>query len=160
MPPIQTILRFRQACSTDLPALTALRYWLTSGDSPDPDIPHQTTFSPPCRRRLVELDSSQDITHWVVERNGELIAMLSVVRVQKRAGPEKPDSCWAYLTNIYTLPRFRQQGIYRALRDQARKWALSHQLELQGSATDTHSVPFSHGIALARHDDPMDILPD
>ena len=70
---------FRLASSADFSSLADLRYRLTTDDVTNLGDHHKAVFLPACHQRLIELDSTASVVHWVAERQGQLISVLSIV---------------------------------------------------------------------------------
>ena len=53
--------------------------------------------------------------HWIVEVDGEVVGMVSVVHMDRMPRPGIPTSPWGYLHQLYVLPAHRDHGVGAAL---------------------------------------------
>ena len=56
-------------------------------------------------------------TTWLAEVDGEPVGMASLVEFRRMPRPERPDSRWGYLSNMFVRDRVRNRGIGAALLD-------------------------------------------
>jgi len=145
---------FRLASSADFPSLADLRYRLAAEDVTDLGDQRKDAFLLASRQRLIELDATSSVAHWVAQTDEQLIAALTIVKVPKTPAPDDLDGCWGYLTNVYTLPRYRNRGIGGALLSHARHWANAQRMELLIVWPGDRSVPFYQRAGFTRQADP------
>jgi GNAT superfamily N-acetyltransferase len=69
-------------------------------------------------------------THWVGEKDGMIVAHLSVQRVGKMPKPNRIDGAFGYVANFYTKPNYRRQGIGTGLLNEVKQWAIDQEIEL------------------------------
>lgn len=72
----------------------------------------------------------EEAHHWVAELDGEIGAVMTVIRVQKVPSPDGESGHWFYLTNCYVLPKHRNRGIGEALLSEIKSWAVDGEAEL------------------------------
>lgn len=116
----------RIATETDAPSLAELR-WQFQMDLSDSIT--KTAFLDSCIR-FFRQSMQQNWTHWVAEVGGELVAMISIQGIQTIPAPRRINNSFGYLTNFYTKPDFRGQGIGQQLLQTAQAWAVEQSLEL------------------------------
>jgi len=143
----------RLASSSDFPFLADLRYRLATDDASDLGEHHKAAFLSASLERLIELDTSA--IHWVAQTGEQLIAALTIIKVPKVPAPDDLDGCWGYLTNVYTLPEHRNQGVGSALLTHARHWANTQRMELLIVWPSDRSVPFYQRAGFASQADPL-----
>jgi len=148
-------VQFRLASANDFPFLADLRYRLATDDAPDLGDHHKAVFLSASLERLSELETTSSAIHWVAQANEQLIAALTIIKVPKVPAPDDLDGCWGYLTNVYTLPEHRNQGVGSALLAHARHWASAQRMELLIVWPSERSVPFYQRAGFARQADPL-----
>ena len=67
--------------------------------------------------------------YWIGEVDGEIVSHIFVQRVAKVPKPERPCDQFGYLTNVYTKPHYRGQGIGSTLLKRVCEWAKEVDLE-------------------------------
>ncbi|MCC7005538.1 MAG: GNAT family N-acetyltransferase [Ottowia sp.] len=79
---------------------------------------------------LPNIDDRNKFVHFVDENDGQIISVVSIIRVINIPRPGQINNCWGYLTNVYILPAFRRRGIGKRLLATARAWATEQKLDL------------------------------
>ncbi|MFD9477506.1 MULTISPECIES: GNAT family N-acetyltransferase [Streptomyces] len=107
----------RRAQPEDADALARLRWRFKQEDEPVP-VGEEGPFVQECsewtRARLAGAWLA-----WVAEMDGEVCGHVFVGRVEKVPKPGPGADALGYLTNFYVCPEYRNQGIGRALLDEA-----------------------------------------
>lgn len=67
---------------------------------------------------------------WVAEQDGMIVSHVYIERIRKVPRPTSFDAEYGYLTNMYTIPALRGQGIGAELLRQAVAWAREQHLEM------------------------------
>lgn len=67
---------------------------------------------------------------WLAGQNGKIVSHVYIQRIRKVPRPTRFDAEMGYLTNMYTLPEYRGQGIGAELLRHALNWARGQQLEM------------------------------
>jgi len=148
-------LDYRLAARRDLPQLADLRWRLAMDDAPTLDQAAHDRFV----LDFVTLHEPQwrpdDLFHFVAADEGRLVAAMSVVIVQKVPAPDDLHGRWGYLTNVYTLPEARGEGVGSTLLAHVRAWARDEALELLIVWPSDRSYPFYERAGFARPKDPL-----
>lgn len=145
-------ISFRIAGEADLPALADLRWRLCHEDCAESG--DKAGFVEAfCRQ--VSGGPAAAAVHWMGWQGSRPIGVVSVIRVAKLPSPDDPAGAWGYLTNVYLLPEFRNQGIGSALLAVATDWARQQQLELLLVWPSARSVPFYLRAGFLRGADPL-----
>ncbi|MGH3647408.1 MAG: GNAT family N-acetyltransferase [Micromonosporaceae bacterium] len=122
----------------DVAALAALRRaWtdeLAGAPIDDPDFEH--TFS-----EWYATERSRR-TNWIAEISDEPVGMLNLVEFRRMPRPGRPQSRWGYVSNVFVLAAYRDQGIGEALLDAAMSHARVHGYARVVLAPSERSVPF------------------
>lgn len=120
---------FRLAVEDDLNALAQMRWDFRIEEAPNEAQADQATFVAACAMRLREYLQSGKWGFWLADEGGEIVAHMFVQRIDKIPRPNYFDSAMGYLTNVYTKPRWRDQGIGGELMRHALSWARDQKLE-------------------------------
>ena len=147
--------RFRLAEPRYLEALADLRWRLCTDDLPVAESHERAAFMVAFRTALPNIEDRNRLVHFVAECDGELIAVLSIVKVTKIPRPGDINGQWGYLTNVYTLPEFRNMGAGGRLLATARNWAAAQQLELLIVWPSDQSYAFYERAGFRREADPL-----
>lgn len=136
-------MNFRLADSEEVQQLAYMRwdFWLEDGQDP----PQSS------RADFVECFSD-----WLLNRNGRnwfvwcaldndtIVSHIYVQRVEKLPKPSATDDAFGYVTNVYTRPEYRSQGIGAELLGCVKTWALQNNLEFLVLWPSAESIPFWH----------------
>jgi len=145
---------YRLARAADAPELAKLRWGLRTDDA--------LTFDEGEKARFIQnfvawmnRSSDKDLVHWVAERDGGLIAVMSVRVVHKLPSPEEFEGKIGYLANSYVRPEYRNRGVGTALLAAVKQWALSEKLELLVVWPSELAHSFYERAGYRRYDDPV-----
>jgi GNAT superfamily N-acetyltransferase len=147
--------RLRMALPSDIDSLADLRWRLCTEDSAAYDTREKQAFVEAFRSTLPKIDDRTSVVHFVAEREARLVAALSIVKVMKIPSPDELDGAWGYLTNVYALPEFRNQGIGSELLALALDWAQSQRFELLIVWPSDPSYRFYQRAGFHRERDPL-----
>jgi len=153
------IVRFRIAQMHDIEALADLRWKLCTED--DDALQHgplkKSAFIEAFCSQLSHAKRLDEITHFVAETQtaDKIVSVMSIVKVQGLPCPDNLDGAWGYLTNVYTLPECRNQGIGSRLLAEVRRWAKEQRLELLIVWPSDRSYPFYERSGFLREPDPL-----
>lgn len=95
--------------------------------------------------------------YWVAELNGEIIAQVFVHKVDMIPRPCKIDDQFGYLTNDYTKPEYRNQGIGSKLLKTAIEWAREEDLELLIVYPSERAISFYERAGFSGENDVMEL---
>ena len=119
----------RLAQRSDLPFLAQSR-WEFRVEEDGRTEEEESAFVGRCLRFLEDALSSGRWALWLAELDGAVVAHAFLQVVEKVPTPGRNDDALAYLTNVYTTPAHRDQGIGQALLRHVQAWAVAHDLEL------------------------------
>jgi GNAT superfamily N-acetyltransferase len=148
-------LQFRIAKSADIDALADLRYRLCTDNAPANSVQDNEDFISAFRAVLPDIADQSSLVHFVAESEYRIVATLSIVKVNKLPHPRDMRGQWGYLTNVYTLPDYRNQGIGSRLLAVAKNWAEFEQLELLIVWPSDRSFPFYERAGFQREAGPL-----
>jgi GNAT superfamily N-acetyltransferase len=144
-------ITIRLAGMDDAEALANLRWRLKTEDS---EMPLDNDFSAIFFETMREEGSR--FVHWVADKDGVLIAIMSVEKVVKLPSPgDNQKQYWGYLTNCYTMPQYRSKGIGTRLLSAVKHWARAEGLEFLAVWPSDRSYNFYQRAAFNRPLDPL-----
>ena len=125
-------MNYRLATETDLPALAEMR-WTWRAEEAEEDDPQPVVnkgeFLDVCTTFLKQGLADGSWVYWVAEAEGELVSQIFVRRVRKVPKPDRLHDEYGYVTNVYTGPSYRNQGIGSELMRHVLAWAKAQDLE-------------------------------
>ncbi len=95
--------------------------------------------------------------YWVAEKNGEIISQVFVHKVDMIPRPCKIDDRFGYITNDYTKPEYRNQGIGSKLLGEVIKWARNEDLELLIVYPSERAISFYERAGFRAENDVMEL---
>jgi GNAT superfamily N-acetyltransferase len=123
-------IQFRQAGPQDIDILAEFRWQLCTEESQNIDSVSKAEFIADFKVELPAIEASQGLIHLFAEGQQDIVAVLSIVLIVKLPAPVQEKTVWGYLTNVYTLPEYRNKGIGNSLLSHAKHWAKQQNLEL------------------------------
>ncbi|ERJ13222.1 GNAT family N-acetyltransferase [Haloplasma contractile] len=120
---------FRKASTKDLPSLAELRWDFHFEDhQPEPKVSKEVFIN-----EFTEyLENSLNTGKWTVfiaEDNGFIISHIYIRKIDKVPKPGSIHREYGYVTNVYTKPAYRNQGIGNKLIQRVRNFAGSEHFE-------------------------------
>jgi len=136
----------RRAQLSDVAQLVELRRDFTFEDYNAPERPE---YEDECRAFLVEAISGSAWQIWVAEIDGRVVSHAYVALIDKVPRPIREARRIAYLTNVYTRPELRGQGVGSRVLEQAQQAAQAAGVELMFVWPSEESIDFyrRHGFA-------------
>ena len=124
-------VNIRQAHASDADQLAKLRWDFSFyyDEKPGPDERFED-FVVSFRPFVAQSLSSGHWSIWVAEENGMLVSQMYVQRIDKVPRPGRFGKQYGYITNVYTLPEYRNNGIGTRLLRRVIAWAGEIDLEL------------------------------
>jgi len=123
-------MRYRLATEGDVHALAEMRWDFRTETVVRVPAFTMEDFAAACaeffRRALVE----GHWACWLAEEDGRIISHLFIQRIRKIPNPFRLHGEFGYITNVYTRPAFRNQGIGSTLLEKVKEWAGQQDLEL------------------------------
>ncbi len=114
-------------------------------------------FYPICREFLIKAMGSRDWYIWVAEVEKSIVSHMYLQLIHKVPRPGKsPDSYYGYVTNVYTRPAFRSQGIGTEIQAAMEKWSKENGVEFLIVWPSSDSVPFYTRNGFARCEEAME----
>jgi GNAT superfamily N-acetyltransferase len=120
---------YRRTTEADADELAQMRWDFRLEEAPGATVHDQASFLQACAAFLRAGLREQRWTYWIAEQDGQIVSHIYIQRVPKVPKPNKLDDALGYVTNVYTRPAFRGQGIGTALMTHVLQWAKEHDLE-------------------------------
>ena len=107
----QVHVNYRMATFEDVPRLAAAR-WAFRRESGEAPVETETAFAGRFERFAREALASGRWTYWIAETDdGTLTSQMAVCVVDSVPRPSRASDQWGYLTDCYTSPAFRNEGL-------------------------------------------------
>lgn len=135
-------MHYRIATSEDLTQLAQLRWEFRAEDGDEQPVVSYYHFIQACVPVLQRAMESGQATYWLAEMNGEIVAHIFVQRIDLVPRPCKLKDQFGYITNNYTKPAFRNQGIGSELLKRVIAWAKDEDYELLIVYPSEQAVPY------------------
>jgi GNAT superfamily N-acetyltransferase len=132
---------YRLAVEADLPTLAQMRWDFRSEFKP-PDAMSEAEFLPGCLDFLHQSLASGRWAFWIAEEDGQIVSQAFVEVVAKLPDLHNIKRGFGYVTNVYTRPEYRNQGIGAQLMQHLRAWAVESKLESLILWPSTRAEPF------------------
>ena len=123
-------MRYRIATVEDITQLAELRWDFRSEDDSEHPVVSRDEFVVACSEFLkCGLEGGYQ-TYWIAEQAGEIVSQIFIHRIDLVPRPCKIQDQLGYITNNYTKPAYRRQGIGSELMSRVKEWAKEEDLEL------------------------------
>jgi len=133
---------YRLADEDDLPILAQMRWNFRSEPERPDGAMSEAEFLPGCLAFLRQSLASGRWAFWIAEEDGQIVAHAFVQIVPKMPDLFNFERGFGYVTNFYTRPEYRNQGIGAKLMEQLQAWACGHSLEFLILWPSKRAVPF------------------
>ena len=120
---------YRKATEADAGELAQMRWDFRSEEAPGATIHGLTSFLQFCAAFLRQGLRERRWTYWVAQQESQIVSHIYIQRVPKVPKPNRLDDALGYVTNVYTRPAYRGQGIGTELMAHVLQWAREHDLE-------------------------------
>lgn len=146
-------ISYRQATAADLDQLATLRWaFRTESDETNPKLSIDT-FKKECKKFLADGLRSGQWTFWIAEKNGAIVSHAFIQKISMVPNPNRIQDQWGYVTNCYTTPEYRSQGIGSNLMEELISWAKSSDLELLIVWPSDESVEYYKKLGFTKKND-------
>jgi GNAT superfamily N-acetyltransferase len=135
-------MRYRIATENDLLTLAMLRWDFRTETTECTSGLSQADFIEACVGFLREGLMDKSWTYWVAEAEGELVSQIFIKRIRRVPKPNRLHDEYGYVTNVYTRPAFRGQGIGSELMRHVLAWAREQDIENLIVWPAEESIPF------------------
>lgn len=150
-------MQYRMATDEDLAQLAELRWDFRSEDGTEQPVVDREEFVEGCTEFLRRGLESGYHTYWIAEHAGEIVSQIFVHRIDLVPRPCKAQDQFGYITNNYTKPTYRNQGIGSELMSRVKRWARDEDLELLIVYPSEEAVTFYERAGFCAENDVMEL---
>jgi GNAT superfamily N-acetyltransferase len=138
------MIHYHLASQADAAELARLRWAFRTELLPPSDPPTHTweEFEPVMLAFLANAFASGEWAIWLAEDDGRILAHIYIYRIWKVPNPVEFNPAIGYVTNVYCIPEYRNQGVGGELMQIVQAWAQTIGLELLFLWPSKRSVPF------------------
>jgi GNAT superfamily N-acetyltransferase len=122
-------MNYRLAMENDLIALAEMRWDFRMEDNGIIPVVSRQDFMDACASFLSRGLADGRWAYWVAELEGEIVSHIYIQRIYKVPKPNRLQDAYGYVTNVYTRPAYRGQGIGSELLRHVLDWAKEQDLE-------------------------------
>ncbi|SHE15110.1 Acetyltransferase (GNAT) family [Chlamydia abortus] len=131
----------RLAALDDVDELVQMR-WDFSEEEASSSVSFEE-FHQICSEFLVKALESGDWYIWIAEVENKIVSHMYLQLIHKVPRPGKsPDPYFGYVTNVYTRPAFRSQGIGTEIHTAMEKWSKENKVEFLILWPSSNSIQF------------------
>lgn len=146
----------KQAAFSDILQLASLRYQMLQ-EFNEASLP-QDVFMESCTRTMHQFLESGRWKSWIATNDSQIVGTLWLEQVDKIPSCKELNGCWGYVTNMYVIPEYRNQGIGTALLREAKDYAKEHGYELLIVWPSDESRVFYQREGFVMHNDIHELL--
>lgn len=136
------MIEYRIATEADVDALANMRWEFWLEDGRDPALLDKAAFLRECAGVLKQGLITGRWTYWVALLNGDIASQVFVQQITKVPNPSKLHDAFGYVSNVYTKPAYRGQGIGSNLLARVKTWAKEQDFEFLIAWPSEASVRF------------------
>jgi ribosomal protein S18 acetylase RimI-like enzyme len=120
---------YRMAIEADADELAQMRWDFRLEEASGATLHDQASFLQACAAFVRQGLREQRWTYWVAQQESQIVSHIYIQRVPKVPKPNKLNDALGYVTNVYTRPAYRGQGIGTQLMTHVLAWAQEQDLE-------------------------------
>lgn len=136
-------MKYRTADESDVVTLAEMRWEFQIEDN-------ETLFPIVSKAEFVEVCSDflrqgliqKNWVYWIAELEGEIVSHIFVQRVRGVPRPFWLNNAYGYVSNVYTKPAYRRQGIGSQLMQHVLNWARHQEIDVLIVSISEDSVNF------------------
>lgn len=117
-------------------------------------------FEQECHIFLKEAISGNNWFIWVAEEDGVIASQIYIELIQKVPRPGRVTYPFAYMTNVYTTPEFRNKGIGSLLLTKIHEWIKENRYEFVIVWPSDDSINYYRKNGYAHCSEPMEYFPE
>lgn len=133
---------YRLAVESDAPVLAEMRWTWRTGEDGGRAVVSRERYLDQCAAFVRQGLAEGSWICWVAEVEGQIVSHIFVRRVRKVPKPNRLHDEIGYVTNVYTRPAYRGQGIGSALLERVVQWAKDRELDVLFVWPSEQAVPF------------------
>lgn len=135
-------MKYRTADESDVVTLAEMRWEFQTEDNDNQPIVSKTEFVEVCSDFLRQGLIQKNWVYWIAELEGEIVSHIFVQRVRGIPRPFWLNNAYGYVSNVYTKPAYRRQGIGTHLMQQVLNWAKHQEIDVLIVSISEESVTF------------------
>ena len=151
------IIRFAE--DKDIEQLIKMRWDFTIEDDESKKDASYDHFEKECHAFLVSVINSGLWFIWVAEENGKIVSHIYIELIQKVPRPGRVTSPFAYMTNVYTVPKYRGRGIGSKVLQEINKWIKDNNYEFVIVWPSEDSIHYYERNGYVHCKEPMEYFP-
>ena len=151
------IIRFAE--EKDIEQLIKMRWDFTIEDDESKKDASYDHFEKECHAFLVSAINSGLWFIWVAEENGKIVSHIYIELIQKVPRPGRVTSPFAYMTNVYTVPKYRGRGIGSKVLQEINKWIKDNNYEFVIVWPSEDSIHYYERNGYVHCKEPMEYFP-
>lgn len=155
------ILNIRQANKNDIDQLIRMRWDFTIEHDESGEIARlpYDEFEKECRAFLRDAVNGDKWFIWVAEENERIVSHIFIELIEKVPRPGRVTRPFAYMTNVYTMKEYRNQGIGSRLLSAVNEWVREMNYEFVIVWPSDEGVNFYKKNGYVHCKEPMEYLP-
>ncbi|RCW76812.1 GNAT family N-acetyltransferase [Saliterribacillus persicus] len=116
-------------------------------------------FEKECQSFLENAIESDQWFIWVAEENGKVVSHIYIELIQKVPRPGKVTYPFAYMTNVYTVPKIRNMGVGSNILKTVNKWIEQNNYEFVIVWPSDDSINYYKKNGYVHCTEPMEYFP-
>lgn len=122
-------MNIRLAQTNDIKQLIKMRWDFTIEYDENKEKESYDDFEKECQSFLENALNSSQWFIWVAEENEKVISHIYIEVIQKVPRPGRTTFPFAFMTNVYTVPEYRNKGVGSKLLGSINKWVKENNYE-------------------------------
>jgi GNAT superfamily N-acetyltransferase len=151
-------MRYRLATSDDAETLAQMRWEFRLEEAPGDTVHNKADFLHACTMFIRQAIEGGAWHFWVAEDESMLVAHICVLTIVKIPKPNRLHDAFGYVTNVYTRPAYRNQGIGSELMRHVVEWARAMEMENLMVWPSERSIPFYARAGFVADEEAMDLI--
>ena len=152
-------MNIRIAEEKDITQLIKMRWDFTIEHDESKKNASFTDFEKECQSFLESALNSGRWFIWVAEENGKVVSHIYIELIQKVPRPGRITYPFAYMTNVYTVPEFRNRGIGSNMLSVINKWIKENKYEFVIVWPSDESINYYKKNGYVHCTEPMEYFP-
>ncbi|WP_280771621.1 GNAT family N-acetyltransferase [Salipaludibacillus daqingensis] len=152
-------MNIRLAEAKDISQLISMRWDFTIENDESKRNASFDDFEKECRSFLEKAMASDHWFIWVGEENGKVASHIYIELMHKVPRPGRKTYPFAYMTNVYTDPEFRNKGVGSKMLQTINKWIKENKYEFVVVWPSDKSINYYKKNGYVHCTEPMEYLP-
>ncbi|CAG9608161.1 GNAT family N-acetyltransferase [Pseudoneobacillus rhizosphaerae] len=152
-------MKIRLAEAKDIEQLIKMRWDFTIEYDESKKNESFDDFERECHSFLENALKSNQWFIWVVEENGNIASHIYIELIQKVPRPGRITYPFAYMTNVYTVPEYRNKGVGSKLLSSINKWIKDNHYEFVIVWPSDEAINYYKKNGYVHSKEPMEYFP-